>query len=51
MELAQITAGQVVMLFLLMGTGMLLPPGTWAASCAASRCGSWPLCALVVTLL
>ena len=27
MELAQITAGQVVMLFLLMGTGMLLAAG------------------------
>ena len=26
-------------------TGMLLAAGTWAASCAASRCGSWPPCA------
>lgn len=45
MELAQITAGQVVMLFLLMGTGMLLAAGDLLSIVAL------PLCALVVTLL
>lgn len=45
MELAQITAGQVVMLFLLMGTGMLLVAGDLGCIVAL------PLCALVVTLL
>ncbi len=49
MELAQITAGQVVMLFLLMGTGMLLAAGD--LGCIVRSKPVWKLAAVRMLLI